>query len=157
MNRKTLEKSRVIGGTEAECFVTIDGKRRQFASMHQFKAEVKVNIKEIPILGRRNVAHKAGKMTGSFSGKALYNNSVLRDMIHKYQETGVMPDITIQTTNEDETSTAGRQTVILRECLFEGMVITQFDENAEFLEEDVKGVFGTFDMPEKFGDMGDMF
>lgn len=157
MNRNTMAKSLALAGTEAECFVTINGKRKQFASIFQFKAEIKISLKEVPILGRRFVANKAGKMSGTFSGKAHFNNSVFRNVIADFKKTGKMPDIDIQVTNEDETSTVGRQTVILRECLFDGMVLTQFDESAEFLEEEIKGVFGDFELPEKFKEMGDMF
>lgn len=152
-----MQKRLALSGTEAECFVTIDGKRKLFASIYQFKAEIKISLKEVPILGRRFVANKAGKMSGSFSGKAHFNNSVFRSVIWEYKRTGIMPDIDIQVTNEDETSAVGRQTVILRECLFDGMVLTQFDDSAEYLEEEIKGVFGDFEMPEKFKDLGDVF
>lgn len=154
MNRKTMLKRHAVSGTEAECFVTIDGSRYLYASIYKFKAEIKVSLTAIPILGRRMEAHKAGKMSGSFSGTAHFNSSVLRDVMRRYKETGFMPEMEIQVSNEDETSEVGRQTVILKGVLFEGLVLTQFDEGAEFLEEEIKGTFDDFEIPDKFKLMG---
>ena len=53
-------------------------------------------------------------------------------------------------TNEDPTSSVGRQTVILKNCLTKGGILTKFDADAETLEEDIEGTFDDWEMPEKF-------
>ena len=56
----------------------------------------------------------------------------------------------IQVTNEDPTSAVGRQTIILKNCLFEGGILAKFDADSEYLDEDLSGTFDDWEMPEKF-------
>ena len=53
-------------------------------------------------------------------------------------------------TNEDPTSSVGRQTVILKDCNIDGGILTKFDADAEYLDEDMDFTFEDFEMPEAF-------
>ncbi len=154
MQRNIMPVNWAVSGTEADVFFTIDGERYHVMSMTKFKAEVKIAIDKVPVLGSRMEQNKYGKMSGSFSGTAHYNSSVMREYYRKYKDTGRMPNVEIQVVNEDEASEAGRQTVVLKRCLFEGGVLSQFDENATHLDEEIKGVFGDFEIPDKFNARG---
>lgn len=61
-----------------------------------------------------------------------------------------MPYFEIQVTNEDANSKAGRQTVILRNCLCDSFILAKFQAGEELLEEELSGTFESWDMPEKF-------
>jgi len=65
-------KDAVFGGL-AECFITIDGRRYNFMSITEFESQWKVNIKEVPILGKVGMGHKAAGGKGTWKGKAHYN------------------------------------------------------------------------------------
>ena len=56
-------------------------------------------------------------------------------------------------TNEDPTSSVGRQTVILKGCNLDGGIITKFDADAEYIDESVDFTFEDFEMPEKFSSL----
>ncbi len=142
----------VYGGT-AECYITIGGKRYNFMSMTEFESEWEVVIKDVPILGKVGMGHKAAGAKGTWKGKAHYNQSAFRAMADDYQKKGTMPYFEMQVTNEDKTSAAGKQTINLHGCLCEKFTLAKFQAGEELLEEELSGTFENWDMPEKFKDL----
>ena len=59
----------------------------------------------------------------------------------------------IQISNEDPTSGAGRQTMILIDCNIDGGILAKFDADGEYLDEDMDFTFEDFKMPEAFKDL----
>ena len=139
----------VFGGL-AECYVTIDGRRYNFMTMTEFESKWEVNIADVPILG---MGHKAAGGSGTWSGTAHYNQSVLREMADKYQKTGILPYFEIQVSNEDPVSKAGRQTIIHRGCLCDSFTLAKFASGEDILDEELSGTFESWDMPEKFNEL----
>ena len=68
----------------------------------------------------------------------------------KFKETGEDVYFDIQITNEDPTSSVGRQTVILKGCNLNGGVLAKFDAGAEYLSENMEFTFEDFEIPERF-------
>lgn len=91
-----------------------------------FESKWDVTIKEVPVLGKVGMGHKAAGGKGSWSGKAHYNQSVLREMANHYQKTGEMPYFEIQVLNEDPTSVVGRQTIVHHGCLCDTFSLAKF-------------------------------
>lgn len=151
MNESLMNAKDAVSGSLAECYITIDGERYNFMQLISFEAKWTANISEVPILGRVNKGHKATGGSGEWSGTAHYNQSVLRKLMKKYQDTGVMQYFEIQVTNEDPTTTIGRQTVILRDCLADSTILAKFDaSSSDYLDEDLSGTFESWEMPEEF-------
>ena len=145
-------KDAVYGGL-AECYITIDGRRYNFMSMTEFESEYEVNVTDVAILGKVGKGHKAAGGNGTWSGTAHYNQSAFRKMANEYQKTGVMPYFEIQVSNEDKTSSVGRQTIILRDCLCEKFVLAKFSAGEDLLDEELSGTFESWDMPETFKEL----
>ena len=105
---------------------------------------------EVPILGRVTKANKAvgGKGTGSLT--VHYVTSLFRKLMIEYIKTGRDIYFDIQVTNEDVTSSIGRQTVILKDCNFDSATMTKFDADGEYLDEDWDFTFESVEMPEEF-------
>lgn len=139
-----------ISGSLAECYITIEGNRYNFMQLISFEAEMEKNKTEVPILGKTGKGNKASGWTGTFSGTAHYNQSIMRKLLLRYKQTGEDVYFEIQVTNEDPTSTVGRQTVILKECNLDGGILAKFDADADYLDEDVEGTFDDFEIPETF-------
>lgn len=139
-----------ISGSLAECYITIEGNRYNFMQLISFEAEMEKNKTEVPILGKTGKGNKASGWTGTFSGTAHYNQSIMRKLLLRYKQTGEDVYFDIQVTNEDPTSTVGRQTVILKECNLDGGILAKFDADADYLDEDVEGTFDDFEIPETF-------
>ena len=147
---KVMSAKDSVSASLAECFITIEGNRYNFAQMINLEAEFKKSKSKIPILGKTGKGNKSTGWEGTGSAKMHYNQSVLRDLMYRYKETGEDIYFDVQVTNEDPTSSVGRQTVILKGVNLDGGTLTKFDADAEYLDEDVDFTFEDFEMPEKF-------
>jgi hypothetical protein len=134
----------------AECFITVKGRRYNFMQMINFEASIEKTKTVIPVLGRTGQANKASGWEGTFSGTAHYNQSIMRQMLLDYKDTGEDTYFEIQVTNEDPTSVAGRQTVVFIDCNLDGGILAKFDADGEYLDEDIEGTFEDFKIPESF-------
>lgn len=139
-----------VSGSLAECFITIDDQRYNFMQLYEFEASWKLNIVDVPILGKVGKGHKVVGGSGEWSGTAHYNQSVMRQLLLKYKNSGEMTYFDIQVTNEDPTAKIGRQTIVLRDCLMEGGILAKFNADEEVLSEEISGTFEDWDMPESF-------
>lgn len=134
----------------AECFVTIDGNRYNFMQAINVEAKFEKNKSEVPILGQTGMGHKATGWNGTGSATFHYNTSIFRELMLQYKKTGEDIYFDMQISNEDKTSAAGRQTVILTDCNMDGGVLAKFDADGEYLDEDMDFTFEDFKIPEKF-------
>ena len=145
-----------ITASLAECFVVIDGTRYNFMQAINLEATVEKNKTEVPILGKTGKGHKSTGWNGTGSATFHYNTSIFRELLVKFKETGEDIYFDIQITNEDPTSKAGRQTIILKDVNVDGGVLAKFDADGEYLDEDMDFTFEDFEMPEKFKQLDGM-
>ena len=110
-------------------------------------------ISEVPILGKTGKGNKASGWKGTGSATFHYNTSIFRQMMIQYKDTGEDIYFEIQISNEDKTSAAGRQTMILMDCNIDGGILAKFDADGEYLDEDMDFTFEDFKMPEAFKDL----
>ena len=134
----------------AQCYVTIENRRYNFMSMIDFEAKQDKTKVEIPILGKTGKGNKAAGWKGTFKGTAHYNSSVFRKILLQYKKTGEDIYFDIQVVNEDPTSAAGKQTIILTGCNLDGGILAKFDADGEYLDEDIEGTFEDWSMPNEF-------
>lgn len=139
-----------ISAALAECFVTIEGERFNFMQAINLEATFEKKKTEVPILGKPGRGNKATGWSGTGSATFHYNTSIFRRLMQRYKDTGEDVYFDIQVTNEDPTSSVGRQTVILKDCNIDGGLLAKFDADAEYLDEDMDFTFEDFEMPETF-------
>ena len=150
-NNAVMNALDAMDGSLASSYIILeDGRRYNFMQLYSFEASAKINSKEVPILGKTGKGNKPLGWTGEWKGTAHYNQSVLRQMWLDYKNTGKLPTFDIQVTNEDPSSSVGRQTVILKGCLSKGGILTKFNADSETLDEDIEGTFDDWEMPESF-------
>ena len=150
MNQAIMNAMDAISGSLASAHVTIGGNRYCFMQLIKFESKIDINTKEVACLGKTGKGNKPTGWKGTWSATAHYNQSIMRKMWLEYKKTGIMPTFDIQVTNEDPTSSVGRQTVILKNCLTKGGILSKFDADTETLEEDLEGTFDDWEMPEQF-------
>ncbi len=153
MANAIMKGSDAISAKLAECFITIKGRRYNFGNIIDFEAPIEKNKVEVPILGKLMTSHKTVGMSGTFTGTMHYNQSIFRQLLIDYKNTGVDTYFEIQITNEDPQTELGRQTLVLKQCNLDGGMLTKFDADGEYLEEDIDGTFEDFTMPEKFKEL----
>lgn len=147
----TMNGRDAISASLAECYVTVGTNRYNFMQMINFEASIKKNKNTIPILGQTGRGNKANGWTGVFRGKAHYNQSIFREMLMEYKESGDDIYFDIQVTNSDPASEAGEQTLIFTGCNIDGGILAKFDAEGDYLSEEISGTFEDFKMPKKFG------
>lgn len=150
MNNIVMKGKDAISAKLAECFVTIDGNRYNFMQMIDFEGEFEKNKTTVPILGKPGTGNKATGWSGTWSATAHYNQSIMRQLLLKYKDTGEDTYFEIQITNDDPTSAAGRQTIVFMDCNTDGGILAKFDADGEYLDESLEGTFEDFKMPESF-------
>ncbi len=150
MARNVMHAKDTVSASLAECYVTLEGKRYNLMQAINLEANFEKNKTEVPILGKTGKGNKATGWTGTGSATFHYNMSVFRMLMYRYKETGEDVYFDIQVTNEDPTSSVGRQTVILKDCNIDGGILAKFDADAEYLDEDMDFTFEDFEIPEQF-------
>ena len=150
MNKQVMNAKDSVSASLAECFVTIEGRRLNFMQAINVEANFEKTKSEVPILGKTGKGNKSTGWTGSGSATFHYNTSIVRKVMQRYKETGEDIYFDMQVTNEDPTSSVGRQTVILKDCNIDGGVLAKFDADGEYLDEDMDFTFEDFEMPEEF-------
>ena len=143
---QSMNAKDAVSASLAECFVTIEGNRYNFMQAINLEASIEKTKSEIPILGRTGKGNKTTGWKGSGSATFHYNTSIFREQLYRYKETGQDVYFDIQITNEDPTSSVGRQTIILKDCNVDGGILAKFDADAEYLDEDLERIreYGRF-------------
>ena len=150
MGNITMKAKDAISAQLAECFVTIEGNRYNFMQAINLEASMDKNKTEVPILGKTAKGNKASGWSGTGKATFHYNTSIFRKLLYRYKETGEDIYFDIQVTNEDSTSTVGRQTIILKDCNIDGGILAKFDADGDYLDEDMDFTFEDWEMPEEF-------
>lgn len=153
---QTMNAKDSVSASLAECYVTIGGNRYNFMQAINLEASMEKTKSEVPILGKTGKGNKTTGWKGSGSATFHYNTSVFREMLYRYKNTGEDVYFDIQVTNSDPTSGAGKQTVILKGCNMDGGILTKFDADAEYLDEDIDFTFEDWEMPDVFDELSGM-
>lgn len=146
----TMNAKDVIKGSLAECWVTIDGNRYNFAHAINLEATMEKNKTTAPVLGKTGKVNITSTWEGSGSMTMHYNSSIIRELLYKYKETGEETYFEIQVKNEAPGSSVGSQTVILKDCTIDGGILAKFDADADYLDEDMDFTFDDWEIPQKF-------
>ncbi len=140
MLRKTMRPCDAVSGICAECCITIEGKQYRFLQAISLEA---------------TAAKDCSRMTG-WNGRGVlrfhYNTSLFREMMERFKNDGEEVYFDIRIINEDLTSSAGRQEVILKKCSIRQGVLAKCDADPEkgCLEETLEFAFRDFEIKESF-------
>lgn len=156
MDRATMQAKDAVSASLAECYITIEGNRYNFMQAVSLEAKFEKTKVEIPILGQTGKGNKSTGWKGTGTAKFYYNTSIFRSLMKRYKETGEDIYFDMQVMNEDPTSAAGRQTVILRDCNINSGILLKFAAGEDTLTEEMDFTFEDFDMPEEFNTLDGM-
>jgi hypothetical protein len=139
-----------ISASLAECYITIGNRRYNFMQAINLEAKFEKTKTEVPILGKTGKGNKATGWKGTGSATFHYNTSIFRKMMLDYKNTGTDTYFDMQIINEDPTSAAGKQEIMLLDCNIDGGILAKFDADSEYLDEDMDFTFEDFSMPTEF-------
>lgn len=114
------------------------------------EATVQVEKTDVYTLGKRGAQHKPNGWSGSGSMTIYYVTSLFRKMALRYIKTGVPAYFDLTVTNSDPGSSVGTQTVILKNCTLDSVIVAKFDVESEVLDESVEFTFDDVDILDEF-------
>lgn len=114
------------------------------------EATVEVEKTDVYTLGKRGAQHKPNGWSGSGTMTIYYVTSLFRKMALQYIKTGVPAYFDLTVTNHDPGSSVGVQTVILKNCTLDSVIIAKFDVESEVLDESVEFTFDDVDILDEF-------
>ncbi len=156
MSNITMHAKDSVHASLAECYITIGDNRYNFMQAINFEAKFEKTKTEVPILGKTGKGNKATGWKGTGSATFHYNTSIFRELMVKYKDSGEDLYFDIQVSNEDSTSSAGRQTIVFIDCNIDGGVLAKFDADGEYLEEEMEFTFEDFKINESFNILSGM-
>lgn len=145
-----LNAGDVISGREGTAFMTIDGRNVPMFFLKNIEATVELVKTEVPVLGKRMNQQKVTGANGTGSMTIHKVTSEFAQIGINYLKSGKIPMITIKVTNEDPASTIGRQSALLKDVIFDSVVIAKLDIESETLDEDVDFTFADADLLDMF-------
>lgn len=138
-------------GNQAECYVTINDKVYPAMFAKDFKANMNIKTKEVPVLGKNIMGHKVQNAALSFEMTIYKCTEIFDDVVEEFKNTGMMPLFDIQVTQYDKATSIGRSTKIYKDCVLDGdVLLSAFNTQGEFIEQTVKGYCADYEAPEKY-------
>ena len=140
-----------ISGKEGVAYAKINGHNEELFFAKTIEASVEKAKSEIKAIGRRMTGHKTTGMSGSGKMTLYYLTPLFRQMLKQYKDTGVDIYFDLVVENNDPSSSAGKQTVLLMDCNLDSVVLTKLDGDSDDpLEEDADFTFEDYDILQEF-------
>lgn len=141
----------LVTGSEGSAFITMDGQNRYFFEISKVDANIEFKVIAKRLLGHRMTQHKVVGAEGKGT-LTMYNVSPAALAVYqRYIKEGKMPQVSIQTTNEDPDSTVGRRVVVMRNCILAKAPVAYLDDSSEDLNTvDVDFTFDDVDELESY-------
>ena len=144
---KTLNAPDTISGKEGRAYAKIDGNNEYLFFAKTIESTVEKSKSEVKAIGKRMTGHKTTGGNGTGSMTLYYMTPLFRQMIKQWKETGqdIYFDMVIE--NDDQESSAGKQSVLLIDCNLDSVVLGKLDGDSDDpLDEDVDFTFEDFDI-----------
>lgn len=144
---KTLNAPDTISGKEGRAYAKINGNNEELFMAKTIEANVEKNKSEIKAIGKRMTGHKTTGANGAGSMTLYYMTPLFRAMIKQWKETGVDVYFDMVVENDDQESSAGKQSTLLIGCNLDSVVLAKLDgDSDDALDEDVDFTFEDFDI-----------
>ena len=101
-------------------------------------------------MGKVMTGHKTTGAEGTGSAKFHFNTALFAEQVVNYIKTGVDVYFDLQLTNDDPTTTVGRNTVTAYDCNIDSALLGQIIADDSLLKDSVDFTFEDCDLPEKF-------
>lgn len=135
----------------AEVFVTIGDRRYSMLMCKDFEGKANVSTQDVPRMGSVIMGKKATTVELSFTMTIYKCTEIIDDFVEAFLRSGVMPKMTIQTSNEDPSTSIGRSTKIYEDCILDGDVLLSLaGSEDDFIEQEISGFANSFSRPEKY-------
>ena len=140
-----------ISGKMARAYAMINGRIEELFYAKSIEATIEKNKVDVPVLGRTTTPQRSTGWSGSGTLTIYYVTSLFRQLMVEYVKTGKDFWFDLQIVNEDPVSSVGKQTVVLKNCNLDSVVIAQFDATSDdMLEEEMPFTFDDVEILDSF-------
>lgn len=140
-----------ISGKQAYAYIKINGRQEELFYAKSLEATIEKNKVDVPVLGRTNTPQRAAGWSGSGTLTIYYVTSVFRRLMLDYIKTGRDFWFDLYVVNEDPQSNAGKQSVMLKNCNLDSVIIAKFDASSDdMLEEEMPFTFSDVELLDEF-------
>ena len=152
-DKTTRKKVKIIG---KETYIKQDTGEITDMQVINIEAKIDKTKSKVPILGKSGKGNKSTGWEGTGTMTLHFNTSLFRELLYTFKESGEDIYFDIQVTNEDPSSSVGKQTVVLIDCNLDGGILAKLDADAEYLDEEVSFTFDDFEIPQSFSRLSGM-
>ena len=145
-----LKAEELISGQEGRAYAKIDGRYRELMYLKAVEATAVKKKTAVRTLGHSGDQFKAAGWSGKGKMTIYYVTSLFRELMLRYIRTGKDTYFDLVVVNDDESSSFGRQTVVLKNCNLNSVVLAKLDVNAENLDETVEFTFDGAELLDRF-------
>lgn len=148
---KVLDVRDTINGKEGFATSTFeDGKVEDMFNINSLKVEYERIKKEIKSVGRRATQYKVVGWKGTGTMTTFAMSPTFKRKCMEYAETGKDFYFEINVVNNDPDSTAGQQTVTLRECNIDKMTLTELLAEDDVLKEEIPFTYSDVSITDEY-------
>ena len=112
MSNKVMNTNDAPVAKFAEVFVTRNGKRNAMLMCKDFEGKANISTQDVPRMGSVIMGKKPTTVELSFTMTIYKCTEIFDGVVDEFIKTGVMPLLTIQTSNEDPATSVGRSTKV---------------------------------------------
>lgn len=147
-----LQASSLLSGQEGRAYCQIDGKNEELMYLKNIEAVVKKKKTPVRTLGRRGEQYRAAGFSGEGKMTVYYVTSFFREMMIGYMKNGRDVYFDLLIVNEDPQSSFGSQSVLLKNCNLDRILLTKLDVSEDMLDEEMSFTFEDAELLESFSD-----
>lgn len=148
---KQMKSFDAISGKEGSAYARIDGRNEELFFAKSVETSIELKKGSVKCIGRRMEGSKVTGMKGSGTLKFYYGTPLFSEMIRTYKESGKPFYFDLVLENNDAASSAGTQTVLLRDCSPDKITLAKLDGDSDDpIEDEMSFTFEDYDYINKF-------
>ena len=133
-NQNYTKLTDLVTGNEGSAYITMDGQNRYFFELSAIDASIEFTVLAKKLMGHRMKQHKVIGAEGKGSMTLYIVSPAALEIYNQYIKSGKTPSISIQVSNEDEASTIGKRTVVMRNVILAKVPVAKLDDSSEELD-----------------------
>lgn len=145
-----LKAENLVSGQEGRAYVKLDGQNRELLYLKNVTATVEKKKQAVRTLGKRGDQFKSAGFSGSGKMTVYYVTSLFRQLMLQYMKDGVDTYFDIVVINDDPQSGFGSQSVVLKNCNLDKVVLARLDVAEDFLDEELSFTFDDAELLQGF-------
>ena len=145
-----LKAEQIVSGQAGRAYANIDGRNQELLYLKSIDATVTKRKTAVRTLGHTGDQYKAAGWSGKGKMVIYYMTTLFREQMLQYMKSGKDSYFDIVVINEDDNAGAGRQTVVLKNCNLDSVVLAKLNVEADNLDEEVSFTFDGADILDSF-------